>query len=172
MEVVSGILVALVLYGILWFFIQQYHSAKDTSRQQGFEDGRKQGFWEGVALEREFEIDNYSQSEKSHNTVLDTKPSWIRQMPDEMFESLETLKINEAIDKGLITSIGIDEEAFFSHNSNGIKAYYLIVNGFALRIPEALTEVSEDNPDILGSLKFMNFHSEENGLRVRFQVSG
>lgn len=76
-------------------------------------------------------------------------------MPDQFKAQLKDLSINEAIEKGLITDLGDAKgNFFFEHADDGIEAHYAIINGYAVRMSQALVDDIDNIDAIVGRLRF------------------
>lgn len=76
-------------------------------------------------------------------------------MPDQFKTLLKDLSINEAIEKGIITDLGDAKgNFFFEHADDGIEAHYAIINGYAVRMSQAVVDDIDNIDAIVGRLRF------------------
>lgn len=76
-------------------------------------------------------------------------------MPSDLRDKLNGLTVNEAIERGLITDLGDETGKFiFKHADENIEALYGVVNGYAVRVSEGLSNQVDDVDDIIGDLRF------------------
>lgn len=78
-------------------------------------------------------------------------------------KALDGLTINEAIDRGLIKTIGMDGGGFiFNHNKADVTNRYAVINGAAIQCSETLSGKEQDDIDeLLGDLTFTSGQSQE-----------
>ena len=73
----------------------------------------------------------------------------------ELQQKLKDLTINKAIEKGLITSLGDEDNNFFRKHETLEGVKYAIINGSRVTCSEALAKLNpEEVREILGDLKF------------------
>lgn len=76
-------------------------------------------------------------------------------MPDQFKILLKDLSINEAIEKGLITDLGDAKgNFFFEHADEETEAYYAVINGYGVRMSQALVDDIDNIDAIVGRLRF------------------
>lgn len=87
----------------------------------------------------------------------------MQRMADSDFAKLDGLTINDAIAKGLITSIGLPGGGFiFNHNNKEVDTRYAVINGKAIACSSSLSEKEQDDiADMLGDLTFQSGMSQE-----------
>lgn len=89
-------------------------------------------------------------------------------------KKLDGLTINDAIDRGLISSIGLPDGGFiFNHNKADVTARYAVINGTGVLCSETLSgKEQEDIEDLLGDLTFTSGQSQEKYKNGKIDPNG
>lgn len=167
MGIITGILIAIALYGVLWFIVVQYNAAMRNTRQKAFADGKNQGFKDGF-------IRHYEVSERiKARPTLSNLPEWYNPMPDDVLEKLNDISLGDAMDRGLIFKAGDEKDFIKVYREGEIVSYYAIIDGYTLRtsirLAKLLSETEDEN--LLSTVLFSKGNLEyENGEFQEFKL--
>ncbi len=173
MGIITGILSALAIYAVLWFFVVQYNLAIRNSRNEGFKEGENHAVREKFhRLEERFErieIEKSRKEERNKNRV----PHWFNPMPAHLLERLNDISLGDAMDNGLILQAGDGKDFIKVFIVDEIDFYYAIIDGYTLKISSGLTEILSTTKDdnLLATVLFSTGYLEyEHGEYREFQL--